>query len=176
MRTVLNLTRTLYGFESRRFDVCPQFIQVLLWELRWRRRHNGGVAEQSFRRTRDDHALETAADYVELIEDLIATSGEARGSDLAKRLGVSHVTVTKSLTRLARDGYVSYQPYRSVFLTEKGEALARQSRKRHKLVLDMLLALGVPPEIAEHDAEGMEHHVSEATLNAIEGFLSARAR
>jgi DtxR family manganese transport transcriptional regulator len=115
--------------------------------------------------------METAADYVELIEELITETGEARGVDLASRLGVSHVTVSKTVRRLAREGYVIARPYRGVFLTEKGRELASESRERHDLVLGLLRALGVPATIAEIDAEGMEHHASPETLKAIRKFL-----
>jgi DtxR family manganese transport transcriptional regulator len=129
----------------------------------------------SFSKTRADHAIESAADYVELIQDLVEETGEARAVDLANRLGVSHVTVSKTLQRLAREGFVSYRPYRSIFLTDEGRELARAARERHRLVLGLLVALGVPPEIAEQDAEGMEHHASEVTLKAIENYLVGRS-
>lgn len=125
----------------------------------------------TFRRTRDDHSLETAADYVELIEELVAEHGEARGVDLSQRLGVSHVTVSKTIKRLVRGGYVRKRPYRGVFLTEKGKQLAKSSKERHELVLGLLRAIGVPANIAEIDAEGMEHHISPETLRAIKKFL-----
>ena len=128
----------------------------------------------SFSKTRADHASESAADYVELIQDLIEETGEARAVDMAKRLGISHVTVSKTLQRLAREGYVTNKPYRSIFLTDKGRDLAEATRERHRLVLGLLQALGVPPEIAEQDAEGMEHHASDTTLKAIETFLNSR--
>ena len=127
---------------------------------------------QRFTQTRQDHAIETAADYVELIDELQETIGEARGADICQILGVSHVTVSKTLKRLARDGYVTSKPYRSVFLTEKGKALAESSRERHRLILALLQKIGVPDDIAESDAEGMEHHVSEETLEAIRRYLS----
>jgi DtxR family manganese transport transcriptional regulator len=115
--------------------------------------------------------METAADYVELIEELISELGEARGVDLAARLGVSHVTVSKTVKRLAREGLVIARPYRGIFLTDKGRELAKESRERHDLVLGLLRKLGVSPTIAEIDAEGMEHHVSPETLRAIRRFL-----
>ncbi len=124
-----------------------------------------------FQRTRDDHSRENAEDYVELIESLIEETGEARAVDLAERLGVSHVTVSKTVKRLQREGYVTSQPYRSIFLTEKGRQVALASRERHELVLQFLLALGVPDDIAETDTEGIEHHVSEGTLLAMRRFL-----
>lgn len=125
----------------------------------------------TFSQARQDHAIETAADYVELIDELRRATGEARGADICKKLGVSHVTVSKTLQRLARDGYVQARPYRSVFLTEKGQELAERSRERHRLMVALLTHIGVPQEVAEADAEGMEHHVSERTFKAIKGFL-----
>ena len=65
---------------------------------------------------------------------------------------------------------VTAQPYRSVFLTD-GKQLAARVRARHRLVVDLLMALGVPIEAAEADAEGIEHHVSEETLRAFSRFL-----
>ncbi len=124
-----------------------------------------------FSRTRQDHAGEIAEDYVELIAQLIRETGQARTVDLARGLGVSHVTVTKTIARLQREGLVRTQPYRSIFLTEAGEALARETEQRHELLLRFLRKLGVESPHAEIDAEGMEHHVSPATLRAIRGFL-----
>jgi DtxR family manganese transport transcriptional regulator len=110
-------------------------------------------------------------DYAELIADLLAQDGEARTTDIARRLGVSHATTIKALGRLKREGLATARPYRGVFLTESGQALARRARARHRLVVDLLLAVGVPTEAAEQDAEGIEHHVSEATLEAFGRFL-----
>ncbi len=127
-----------------------------------------------YRRTRSDHAQETAEDYVELIDDLIRDTGEARAVDVARRLGVTHVTVTKTLARLKRDGLLTSEPYRSIFLTSNGKRLADRSRKRHELVVDFLLALGVPRADAETDAEGIEHHISPRTLQAMKRFIGQR--
>ena len=127
------------------------------------------------RRTRQDHARELAEDYVELIDDLIDETGEARAVDIAARLGVTHVTVANTVNRLKRAGLVTSEPYRSIFLTEEGKGLAKAARERHTLVLDFLLALGVTPTEAELDAEGIEHHLGAGTLQAMKRFL-ARAR
>lgn len=125
-----------------------------------------------FKRVRRDHGSETASDYCELIDELIRTKGEARIVDLALSLGVSQATVTKTVQRLKRDGLVTAEPYRSVFLTEVGETLAAQSREKHDLMVSLLLKLGVRREIAEIDAEGMEHHASGDTLEAIRRYLA----
>lgn len=120
----------------------------------------------AFRRMREAHRTEMAEDYVELISDLISATGEARLADLADHVGVTSATVAKVVQRLQRAGLVQSRPYRSIFLTESGEALARMSRQRHQVVEEFLLALGIDEMTAEADAEGIEHHVSEQTLAA----------
>lgn len=121
--------------------------------------------------TRKAHAAETAEDYVEAIASLIASEGEARVVDVARCLGVTHVTVNRTIARLQRDGWVTAKPYRAIFLTPAGEALAERVRVRHELVLAFLRALGVPEGAARVDAEGIEHHVGEETLKAFERFV-----
>jgi DtxR family manganese transport transcriptional regulator len=129
-----------------------------------------------FGKARSAQSTALLEDYVELIADLLATTGEARPTDIARRLGVSHPTAINTITRLKRAALATARPYRGVFLTHKGEELARRVRARHRLVVDMLLALGIPAEAAEADAEGIEHHVSEITLKAFARFLQARKR
>ncbi|MCC5822857.1 MAG: manganese-binding transcriptional regulator MntR [Phycisphaerales bacterium] len=119
-----------------------------------------------FRSTRAAHRDETAEDYVEAIAQLAAVHGQARVKHLAEHMGVSHVTVTRIVTRLQRDGLVTTEPYRPIELTPKGKRMAAASEKRHRIVLDFLIAAGVSPKQAEIDAEGIEHHVSPATLKA----------
>ena len=129
-----------------------------------------------FGKARSAQSTALLEDYVELIADLLATTGEARPTDIARRLGVSHPTAINTITRLKRAALATARPYRGVFLTRKGEELASRVRARHRLVVDMLLALGIPAEAAEADAEGIEHHVSEITLKAFARFLQARRR
>ena len=111
-------------------------------------------------------------DYVELIADLLAVYGEARTTEVAKRLGVTHPTAVKGVARLKREGLATSRPYRGIFLTETGRKLADRVRARHRLVVKLLLAVGVPAEAAETDAEGMEHHASDATLKAFARFVA----
>lgn len=119
---------------------------------------------EGFRQVREAHRRELIDDYVELISDLINEVGEARQVDMAARLGVSQPTVAKMLKRLASVGLIEQIPWREIFLTPEGEKLAQESRERHQIVENFLLAIGVSAEIARRDAEGMEHHVSEETL------------
>lgn len=128
-----------------------------------------------FGKTRSAQSTALLEDYVELIADLLANEGEARPTDIARRLGVAHATAIKTVSRLKRAGLATARPYRGVFLTEKGEALAQRVRTRHRLVVDVLRTIGVPVEAAEADAEGIEHYVSEATLQAFARFLRGRS-
>jgi len=130
---------------------------------------------QRFGKARTAQSSALSEDYVELISDLLADGGEARPTDLARRLGVSHATAIKTIGRLKREGLAVAKPYRGVFLTESGQQLAARVRTRHRLVVDLLLAVGVPAEAAEQDAEGIEHHVSDASLAAFSQFLRRRS-
>ena len=103
-----------------------------------------GTQARRFGKTRSAQSTALLEDYVELIADLLAGEGEARPTDIARRLGVSHATAIKTISRLKRAGLATARPYRGVFLTEKGQALADRVRVRHRLVVDLLRALGVP--------------------------------
>lgn len=128
-----------------------------------------------FQQVREAHKQELIEDYVELIADLIAETGQARQVSIAECLGVAQPTVAKMLKRLETLGYVNLRPYQGALLTDEGQALADNSRQRHQLVESFLLALGVDEEHARVDAEGIEHHVSPATLAAFAQFLADKA-
>jgi DtxR family manganese transport transcriptional regulator len=130
---------------------------------------------QRFGKARADRSTALSEDYVELIDDLQMLEGEARAVDLARRFGVAHATVLKTLARLKREELVTAKPYRGVFLTAEGKTMADMARTRHRLVVDLLKAVGVPAEAAEADAEGIEHHTSDVTLTAIARFLRTKA-
>ncbi len=127
-----------------------------------------------FARARSKQASALLEDYVELIGDLIAQTGEARVVEIAEHMGVAQPTATKAIARLKREGLATSRPYRGVFLTDEGAALAEKVRARHRTVVALLMAVGVPERTAETDAEGIEHHVSTATLAAFEAFLDGR--
>ncbi|WP_323785105.1 manganese-binding transcriptional regulator MntR [Thalassovita sp.] len=127
-----------------------------------------------FSRARQMQSVALLEDYVEMIGDLLADLGEARVADIAERMGVAQPTATKAIARLKREGLATARPYRGVFLTEAGTALADRVRARHRMVVELLIAVGVPEDVAEMDAEGIEHHVSKRTLAAFEEFLKNR--
>ncbi len=124
-------------------------------------------------KTRRDHATETAEDYVEAIAEIITEKLVCRCVDLVYRFSVTNATVNNTVARLVRDGLVETQPYKPLDLTPKGRRLAARCKERHNLVLAFLIAMGVSPEVAEADSEGIEHHVSKDTLEAMRRILSS---
>lgn len=128
------------------------------------------------RRTRAALRTAVAEDYVELIADLIDNTGEARATDIARRLGVTNASVAKMVARLHQGGLVTTQPYRAIFLTREGRRIAAASKRRHQAVVAFLLAIGVDEDTARADAEGLEHHVSAETLAAFERVVRERGR
>ena len=123
-------------------------------------------------RPRNSTAVE---DYLERILELINSKGYARVVDIALRLKISQASVTNMVQRLDGEGLLNYEKYRGLVLTTAGEQLARNIARRHELLSDFLQLLGLEPAVIEHDVEGMEHHISPATLRAIEA-LTAQLR
>lgn len=128
---------------------------------------------RGFARVRRDHARETAEDYAELVLQLSDEGLSVRPADLARGLGVSHVTVLRTVERLERDGVLDRDAERGIRLSASGRRMARAARERHALVARFLERIGVPPQIAAIDAEGIEHHVSAVTLKRMGVFLRA---
>ena len=128
------------------------------------------IKYMSFKKVRDAHKTENTEDYLEIIADLLNTSGEARIVDIANKLGIAQATANKTIQRLQNQGYIKKEPYRSIFLTLKGQEVASISKKRHIIVLTFLKKLGLDAKTAEADSEGIEHHVSDKTLKKMEQF------
>ena len=124
----------------------------------------------SFKKVRDAHKTENTEDYLEIIADLLNTKGEARIVDIANKLDIAQATANKTIQRLQNQGFIKKEPYRSIFLTLKGQEVASASKKRHIIVLTFLKNLGLDARTAEADAEGIEHHVSDKTLKKMEQF------
>ena len=128
----------------------------------------------SFQGARQNHINENAEDYLEIVADLIQQYGEARIVDIAKHLGIAQATANKTVKRLINNGYLYKEPYRSVFLTIKGQKLARDSKKRHQIVYNFLRKIGVSKSNATNDSEGIEHHVSSETVEAFKKIIKKR--
>jgi len=119
------------------------------------------------RALRKQHESEAAQDYCEVIAELLDSGVEARVGRIAERFGLSHVTVSRVVRRLAREGYIVAKARAPLGLTPRGRALATEARARHAVVVAFLRAIGVDERTAQADAEGIEHHVSPATLRAM---------
>jgi DtxR family manganese transport transcriptional regulator len=131
---------------------------------------------ERYARQREADRTAIAEDYVELIADLLREEGEARAVDIARRMGVSQATVTATIARLQKAGLIDTKPYRGLFLTPEGEAMAAAARDRHDLVVRFLIAVGLDAATAEADAEGLEHHASEKALTAFAKFLNEHGK
>lgn len=131
-------------------------------------------ARNEHERIRNDHASEIAEDYVEAILDIIEEKKVCRAVDLTRKFQVTHVTVNKTIKRLARDGFVIAEPYSPIELTDLGIKTARESRERHEIVFQFLLTLGVSESTAATDSEGIEHHVSAETLAAMQKAIGRK--
>ena len=124
----------------------------------------------SFKKVRNAHRTENTEDYLELVAELLNSKGEARIVDIAENLGIAQATANKTIQRLHSQGYIKREPYRSIFLTYKGQKIASESKKRHNIVYNFLRNLGLDKNTASEDAEGIEHHVSEKTLRKMDNF------
>lgn len=126
---------------------------------------------EPFIETRNNRLFEKAEDYAELVDDLIQRQGNARICDISREMGVSHVSVLKALKRLIRDGFLEKTKEKNIVLTTKGHELAAFSKKKHRILTQFLLQLGIPENIVANDVEGIEHYISATTLEAIENHL-----
>jgi len=115
--------------------------------------------------------LTRVEDYLEVVFELIKTKGYARAIDIAERLDVKTPSVTSMIQRLDSMGFVVYERYRGITLTDKGEDLARSIQRKHATILRFLQILGVGDKTSKLDAEGIEHHVHKETARCIEHFV-----
>jgi Mn-dependent DtxR family transcriptional regulator len=109
-------------------------------------------------------------DYLERIQELIDAKGYARAVDIAMSLGISQASVTNMVKRLDAEGFVKHERYRGLVLTEEGSAIARAVSDRHRILTEFLRLLGISEPEVERDVEGMEHHLSSSSLEAIEAL------
>ncbi len=119
---------------------------------------------------------QSAEDYLERIHALIETKGYARVVDIASCLQVRQASVTGKVQKLGEMGYLNYEKYRGLVLTEKGRAVACGIQKRHETLSRFFSLLGIDPETQQQDIEGIEHHLSGETvetLSALTGFFES---
>jgi len=115
---------------------------------------------------------ESLEDYLKAIYSICRDRGVARVKEIAEVLGVKPSSVTFSLKRLAEMGLVEYEKRGYVSLTEEGMRIVAKLSLRYRSLRFLLeRVLGVPSDIAEEDACGMEHHLHDETIARIEKFV-----
>ena len=117
-------------------------------------------------------ATPSMEDYLERIYQLMQEKGYARVVDIASLLNVQSPSVTRMIQKLADEQYLEYEKYRGIVLTPKGEKLGKAVKGRHRTLADFLRQIGVKDEeTVFKDVEGIEHHVSPATMDAIRSLV-----
>jgi Mn-dependent DtxR family transcriptional regulator len=110
---------------------------------------------------------QSAEDYLERIHELMEAKGYARVVDIASSLKVRQASVTSMVQKLARAGFVKYEKYRGLLLTEEGRAVARTIQQRHVTLSRFFSLFGLDAETQKADIEGIEHHLSPDTLDML---------
>lgn len=110
-------------------------------------------------------------DYLEVIYELIKKRGYATQTDISESLNVSLPSVTKMLQRLDENKYLEYEKYRGINLTEEGIEVAENIHEKHGLLSEFFKMIGVDEDVANIDAEGIEHHLHSQTLKKLREFI-----
>ena len=110
---------------------------------------------------------QSAEDYLERIHELIEAKGSAHVADIAQSLNVGQPSVTSMVQKLADNGYLRYEKYRSITLTDEGRAVALHIRDRHIVLANFFTLFGLDDETQARDIEGIEHHLSPDTLQTL---------
>ena len=110
---------------------------------------------------------QTAEDYLERIHELIEEKGYARVVDIASSLDVKQASVTNMVQKLDELGYLNYQKYRGLVLTEEGRTIALAIQKRHEMLSRFFSLFGIDAATQQSDIEGIEHHLSSKTMDML---------
>ena len=111
-------------------------------------------------------------DYLEVISELVELKGYANTIEISRYLNVSAPSVTKMLQRLDENGYLKYEKYKGINLTQKGNAIADAVRQKHGILLEFFKMLGINHGIANQDTEGIEHHLNPQTIRQLRKFVT----
>ena len=130
------------------------------------------VAIRDANNVKKDHRTDRMEDYLEVIYELVQRKGYATTVDISSYLNVSSPSVTKMMQKLDETGYLKYEKYRGIRLTNEGIRIARNIRNRHGLLAEFFKIIGVDEETANNDAEGIEHHLHPETMKKLEEFIN----
>ena len=111
--------------------------------------------------------------YLETIYVLYQKKSDVRSMDVAEYMGFAKPSVSRGVSILKRDGYLTVDPNGYLELTDSGLDLAKKIYERHTILTKMLTNIGVAPDVAAQDACKMEHVISDETLDAIKKHIGA---
>ncbi len=110
-------------------------------------------------------------DYLEAIYNIIEKKGYARVKDIASELKVSSPSVTEMMRKLNERGFIVYEKYSGITLTDNGRKIAEGVKKRHVIFEGFLEIILVPGDVASEDACTMEHHLDPKTIEQFSKFV-----
>ena len=111
-------------------------------------------------------------DYLEVIAELVELKGYATTLDISRFMNVSPPSVTKMLQKLDEKKYLEYERYHGINLTSMGKQVADTIRRKHSMLLEFFEILNVGKEIANQDAEGLEHHLNAKTIRQLRKYIT----
>jgi Mn-dependent DtxR family transcriptional regulator len=117
------------------------------------------------------HIQESGEMYLETIHILSQKKGEVRSIDVCEYMGYSKPSVSRAMGILKGAGLIDVDKHGYITLTKEGLEIANKMYERHTLLTKFLVTLGVDEEIATDDACKIEHHISEASFDAIKNFV-----
>ncbi len=135
-------------------------------------KENRLVAIRDANNVKKEDRTDRMEDYLEVIYELVQQKGYATTVDISGYLNVSSPSVTKMMQKLDETGYLKYEKYRGIRLTNEGIRIARNIRNRHGLLAEFFKIIGVDEETANNDAEGIEHHLHPETMKKLEEFIN----
>jgi DtxR family Mn-dependent transcriptional regulator len=111
--------------------------------------------------------------YLKAVLVLEEREGVVRAKDLADELGLSRPSITKAVSSLSKDGYLTHKPYLHLALTPKGRQAARAVLKRHQVIHTFLVqVLGLDTQAADEQACELEHVMTKSTVRRLTDFLA----
>jgi DtxR family Mn-dependent transcriptional regulator len=118
----------------------------------------------------------TIEEYVEVIYKIQEKKQMVHTNDVALSMNVNPASVTEMFQKLTNEGFLNYEKYNGVRLTDKGMSLAIMLKKRHETLRHFLEIIGVDKKIANADACKIEHNVNPLTIKKLRTFVEYAQR
>ncbi|MBR4033044.1 MAG: metal-dependent transcriptional regulator [Clostridia bacterium] len=122
------------------------------------------------------HIQESGEMYLETIHVLSKKNGSVRAIDISEYMGYSKPSVSRAMSILKGADYIEVDEHGYITLTDTGLEIANKMYERHTLLTEFLIRIGVDKDTAADDACKIEHHISEASFEAIKRFAESENR